>query len=51
MLRGLLLALAIAGLGLVLRVANPPLPVDGAFRDVLRSYGAEVSNTRETSSP
>ncbi len=51
MRRGLVLALLVAGLGLALRVANPPLPVDEAFRDVLRSYGAEISNTRETSSP
>jgi hypothetical protein len=51
MLRGLILAFLVAGFGLVLRMANPPLPVDAAFRDVLRSYGAEISNTRETSSP
>lgn len=51
MIRGVILALVWTALGLGLRVANPPLPVDGAFRDVLRLYGAEVSNTRETSSP
>ncbi|GJD35566.1 hypothetical protein [Methylobacterium aerolatum] len=51
MTRAVLLAALFAGLGLALRVANPPLPTDEAFRDVLRFYGAEVSNTRETSSP
>jgi len=45
------LASAWAGLGLVLRLSLTPLPVDGPFRDVLRSYGAGVSNTSETSSP
>ena len=51
LIRGVILALVWTALGLGLRLANPPLPVDGAFRDVLRLYGAEVSNTRETSSP
>jgi hypothetical protein len=51
MSRYVLLALAWAGLGLVLRLALPPLPVDEPFRDVLRSYGAVPSNTSETSTP
>lgn len=51
MRRGLILAMVFAGLGLALRLSNSPLPVDEAFRNVLRSYGAEGSNTRETSSP
>ncbi|WP_243959815.1 hypothetical protein [Methylobacterium sp. J-067] len=51
MTRCLFFALMVTGLGLVLRMSLAPLPVDGAFRDVLRSYGASVSNTAETSSP
>ncbi|WP_342162391.1 hypothetical protein [Methylobacterium sp. SD21] len=51
MTRCLFFALMVTGLGLVLRMSLVPLPVDGAFRDVLRSYGASVSNTAETSSP
>lgn len=51
MARSLLFALAFTGLGLILRLSIAPQPVDGAFRDVLRSYGAPASNTSETSSP
>ncbi|MFC6789400.1 hypothetical protein ACFQE0_07035 [Methylobacterium komagatae] len=51
MMRCALLALAFVGLGLVLRLSLAPLPVDEAYRDVLRSYGALASNTSETSSP
>lgn len=51
MTRCLILALLFTGLGLVLRMSLVPLPVDEAFRDVLRSYGASVSNTSETSPP
>ena len=49
--RCLFLAILFTGLGLGLRLSLTPLPVDGAFRDVLRSYGAPVSNTSETSRP
>lgn len=49
--RCLFLAILFTGLGLGLRLSLTPLPVDGAFREVLRSYGAPVSNTSETSRP
>lgn len=51
MTRCLFLALLFTGLGVVLRLSLVPLPVDEAYREVLRSYGAPVSNASETSSP
>ncbi|MDP4021631.1 hypothetical protein Q8W71_03260 [Methylobacterium sp. NEAU 140] len=46
-----LLAAAITGLGLALRLAMPVTPVDDPFRDVLRAYANTGSNTGETRAP
>ena len=47
----LLIAVAVAAVGLCLRLAMRVTPVDAAFRDVLHAYAGAHSNTGETSSP
>ena len=55
--RCLLLALLMAGLGLVLRQGLPVTPVDAPFRAVLQAYATpqtaprDASSTAETSPP